>query len=90
MTLLKLHDRRTLEESVTSMDAEALAATVQQGGLTQLAESAAMAELARRVLADEVDFDPGARTRTAGLLDRASVLAAALAIGVWLAWVLAS
>jgi hypothetical protein len=71
------------------MDAEALAATVQRGGLNQVAESVAMAELARRVLADEVDFDPGARTRTAGLLDRASVLAAALAIGVWLAWVLA-
>lgn len=88
MALLNLHDRRALEESVTSMDAEALAATVQQGGLSQLAESVAMAELARRVLADEVDYDPGARSRTARLLDRASVLAAALAFAVWLAWVL--
>jgi len=90
MALLNLHDRRALEASVASMDAEALAAAVQQGGLTRLAESAAMAELARRVLADEVDSGPGARTRTAHLLDRASVLAAALALAVWVAWVLAS
>jgi hypothetical protein len=47
-----------------------------------------MAELARRVLAD--DFHPGARTRTTWLLDRASVLAAALAFAVWLAWLLSS
>jgi len=56
MTLLNLHDRPTLEESVAAMDAEALAATVQHGGLSQLAESVAMAELARRVLADEGDY----------------------------------
>ncbi len=47
-----------------------------------------MAELARRVLAD--DFHPGARPHTTRLLDRASVLAAALAFAVWLAWVLSS
>ena len=90
MTLLNLHDRRALEESVASMDEEALAAAVQQGGLSQLAESAAMIELARRVLADEVDFGPAARTRTTRLLDRASALAAALTFAVWLAWVLTS
>ncbi len=88
MAILNLHDRRALEESVTSMDAEALAATVQQGGLSQLAETVAMAELARRVLVDEVDYGPSARSRTARLLDRASVLAAALAFAVWVAWVL--
>lgn len=90
MALLNLNDRRALEESLASMDGEALAAAVQQGGLTRPAETAAMAELARRVLADEVDYGPGARSRTARLLDRASVLAAALAFAVWLAWVLAS
>ncbi len=90
MALLNLHDRRAPEESVASMDAEALAAAVQQGALTPLAESTAMAELARRVLVDELDFGPGARTRTARLLDRASVLAAVLAFAVWLAWALAS
>jgi len=72
------------------MDAEALAAAVQQGGLTELAEGAALAELARRVLADEVNFGTAARARTTRLLDRASVLAAALAFAVWLAWVLAT
>jgi hypothetical protein len=88
LALLNLHDRRALEESLASMEAEALAAAVLQGGLTQRAETAAMAELARRVLAD--DFHPGARTRTTRLLDRAPVLAAALAFAVWLAWVLSS
>jgi hypothetical protein len=90
MSLLNLHGRHALENRVASMDADALAAAIQRGGLTQLAERAAMAELARRVLADEVDLGPGARARTAWLLDRASALAAVLAFVVWLAWVLAS
>lgn len=90
MAFPNLHDRRALEASVASMDAEALATAVQQGGLTQRAERAAMAELARRVLTDEVDSHLGAQNRTAHLLDRASVLAAALAFAVWLVWVLAS
>ena len=34
MASLNLHDRRALEGSVASMDAEALAAAVQQGGLS--------------------------------------------------------
>ncbi|MGH6954178.1 MAG: hypothetical protein ACREGL_08355 [Alphaproteobacteria bacterium] len=88
MVLLNLHDRRALEECVASMDAEALAAAVQQGGLSQLAERAAMAELARRVVADEIDYGPGAEGRMSRLLDRTSTLAAALAFAVWLAWVL--
>lgn len=88
MAFPNLHDRRALEERVASMDAEALAATVQRGGLSQLAESVAMAELARRVLADEVDYGPGGRSRVTRLLDRASELAAALAFAIWLAWVL--
>ena len=70
------------------MSAEALAAAVQWGGLGQPAESAAMEELARRVLADEVDYGPRARGWMARLLDRASKLAYALAIAVWLAWLL--
>jgi len=67
------------------MDAEAFAAAVQQGGLSQLAENAAMAELARRVVADEVDYGPGATSGTFRMLDVASKLAAALAFVVWLA-----
>ena len=88
MALLNLLDRRALEASVASMDAEALAAEIRQGGLSQLAESVAMAELARRVLADQVDYGPSARGGSPRVLDVASKLAAALAFAVWLAWVL--
>jgi hypothetical protein len=88
MAVPNLHDQCALEEHVASMDTEALAAAVQQGGLSQLAESVAMAELARRVLADDADYDTGARRRMTSLLDRASELAAALAFTIWLALVL--
>ncbi len=88
MGLLNLHERRALERRVAAMDAQALAAVVQQGGLSQLAESVAMAELARRVLADHADYGSGGRGRVTGLLDRASELAAALAFAMWLAWAL--
>jgi hypothetical protein len=90
MALLNPSDRRALEKRVASMDADALAAAVQRGGLSQRAERVAMVELARRVLADEVDLGSGPRAHTAWMLDRASVLAAALALAVWLAWALAS
>ena len=87
---MNLPDRRAVEQTITSMDAEALAAAVQQGGLTELAERAAMAELVRRVLVDDVEFDGDAWARTARLFDGPPVLAAALALAVWLAWVLAA
>ena len=76
---------RAFEKRVTSMDAERLAAALQGGGLSQLAEKAAMAELAGRVLADEIDYSPGARSRMARLLDRAPALAVAVMLAVWLA-----
>jgi len=88
VALLNLHRGRALEESIGSMDAEALAAVVQQGGLAEPAEDAAVAELARRVLADDIEFGAGARTPH--LFDHPAVLAAALAFAVWLAWVLAA
>jgi hypothetical protein len=90
VALLNLHRGRALEESIGSMDAEALAAVVQQGGLAKPAEDAAVAELARRVLADDIEFDGGPRTRTAPLFNRPPMLAAVLALAVWLAWMLAA
>jgi hypothetical protein len=84
MAFRNLRDRRVFEKSFASLDADALAAAVQHGRLGQPAERAAVAELARRVLADEVECGAGARSDRA-FLDRASVLAAAVAIAVWLA-----
>ena len=80
-----LRDPRAFEKRVTSMDAERLAAALQGGGLSQLAEKAAMAELAGRVLADEIDYSPGVQSRLARLVDRAPALAVAVMLAVWLA-----
>ncbi len=44
-----------------------------------------MAELAGRVLADEIDYSPGARSRVARLVDRTPALVAAVVFAVWLA-----
>jgi hypothetical protein len=85
MGLPDVREPRGFEKRVGSMDAERLAAAVQQGGLSPVAEKAAMSELAGRVLADEVDFGSGARSRMAWLVDRAPALAAAVVFVVWLA-----
>ena len=71
------------EQSFAAMDADTLAAAVQQGKLGQPAERAAVAELARRVLADEVE-DGEARSGRA-VLAGAAELAATVAIALWLA-----
>jgi len=76
---------RAFEKRVTSMDAEGLAVAVQEGSLSQPAERTAMAELAGRVLADEIDYGPGGRSPMAWLLDRAPALAVAVIFAVWLA-----
>jgi len=70
------------------MRTEALVAAVERGELDRFTEHAVMRELARRVLADDVDFGPAARGWMPWLLDRASKLVYALAIAVWLAWLL--
>jgi hypothetical protein len=78
-------DPRGFKKRVASMDADRLAAAVQQGGLSSVAENAAMAELAGRVLADESDDSTRARSRMGWVVDRAPALAAAVVFAVWLA-----
>jgi hypothetical protein len=85
MGLPDVREPRGFEKRVGLMDAEKLAAAVQVGGLSPVAEKAAMSELAGRVLADEIDYSPGARSRLARLVDRAPALAAAVMLAVWLA-----
>jgi hypothetical protein len=79
-------DPHGFKKRVGSMDADRLAAAVQQGGLSSVAEKAAMAELAGRVIADERSDDSArARSRMAWVVDRAPALAAAVVFAVWLA-----
>lgn len=85
MGLRDVRDPRGFEKRVGSMDAERLAAAVQEGGLSPVAQRVAMAELAGRVLADEIDYSPGARSRVARLVDRTPALVAAVVFAVWLA-----
>jgi hypothetical protein len=85
MGLGDLREARGFVKRVGSMDAEKLAAAVQVGGLSPVAEKAAMSELAGRVLADEIDYSPGARSWMARVVDRAPALAAAVVFIVWLA-----
>ena len=88
MVHLALHDGRVRGKSVASLDAETLAAAVQQGRLGQLEHGAAMSELARRVLADEADCGPHAQSRIAWLLNTVSALAIMVAFALRLAWML--
>jgi hypothetical protein len=85
MGLRDVRDLRAFEKRVASMDAERLAAAVQGGGLRPVAEEAAMAELAGRVLADEIDDRLGARSRLLRAADRMSLLAGVVVLAVWLA-----
>lgn len=85
MALPDLRDPHAFEKRVGLMDAERLAVAVQEGSLSQPAEKTAMAELAGRVLADEIDYGPGGRSPVAWLLDRAPALAVAVIFAVWLA-----
>jgi hypothetical protein len=78
-------DPHGFKKRAASMDADRLAAAVQQGSLSPVAEKAAMAELAGRVIADESDDGARARSRMAWVVDRAPALAAAVVFAVWLA-----
>lgn len=88
MSIPNLHDRRALEEIVAGMDADVIVRSLHEGGLSALAETVAVEELARRVLADEVDFGPGARDHASRLLDQAGGVLLGAGRLVWLAWLL--
>ena len=88
MVHVALRDGRVRGKSVASLDAETLAAVVQQGRLGQLERGAAMSELARRVLADEADCGPLARSRLGWLLSPVLALAITVAFTLRLAWML--
>jgi hypothetical protein len=79
MAILNLHDRRAIEATVARMDTAAIERALDGGGLSALAREAVAEELARRVLADRVDYGRrAARPR----LDRA---ASAIVLIVYLA-----
>jgi len=88
MSIPNLHDRRAIQEVVALMKTEAIVREIREGGLSAFAEEVAMDELARRIVADEVDYGPGARGRAAWLLDRAAKVLVGFAYLVWLVWVL--
>jgi hypothetical protein len=88
MSIPDLHDRRALEEVVAGMDAEAIARSVREGGLSAFAEEVAMEELARRVLTDEVDFSRCARAHASRLLGHAGAVVLGAGYLVWFAWLL--
>lgn len=85
MGLPDVCDPGAFEKRVGSMDADRLAAAIQHGGLTPVAEKAAMTELAGRVLADEIDYRLRAQSRLLRLVNRVSPLVAAAVFAVWLA-----
>lgn len=68
--------RDALEALIGSIDAEALGAPVQGGALGPMAERAAVAELARRVITDAIDRDDGGCSRMPATLVRGPILAA--------------
>jgi hypothetical protein len=85
---LAVHDSRVRGTSAFLLDAETLAAAVQQGRLSQLEAGAAMSELARRVLADEVDCIASAQSRIGRLVGPVLALAILVAFALRLAWML--
>ena len=80
-----VRDGRELPKAVASMDAERLAAVVQKGELTPEAEKVAMAELAGRVLADEIDYSARGRSRAGRIVDGVTLLVSAAVIAAWVA-----
>lgn len=80
-----LRDSRVDMKRAASLDAERLAAAVQEGGLSPAAERAAMAELAGRVLADELDYSARGRSRIGRVVDGVTVAVGAMVLLAWLA-----
>jgi hypothetical protein len=85
MGLPDVRDPRGFEKRIGSMDAERLAAAVQDGGLSPVAERAAMAELAGRVLADEIDCNARAQGGIDRVVNWVTALVAVAVLGAWLA-----
>jgi hypothetical protein len=56
MPIPNLHDRRALETIVARMDTHAIGHELDEGGLSAFAREVVAEELARRVLADVVDY----------------------------------
>ena len=88
MTIPNLHDRRAIDEVVARMDTEAIVEGVRSGELSAFAAEVAMAELARRVVADEVDYGVRTRRRTLRVLDQAGNCFVTGAYLAWLVWTL--
>jgi len=86
MTIPNHHDRRTLEAIVAGMETEAIVRSIDEGGLSAFAKEVATEELARRVLADDVDYGPGARGRAPRLLYGAAKVFAGCMYLIWAAW----
>ena len=88
MTIPNLHDRRAIDDVVARMDTEAIVECVRSGELSAFAAEVAMEELARRVVADEVDYGRRARGRTSRLPECMGSDLVTYAYLIWLAWTL--
>lgn len=85
VTILNLHDRRALEEIVARLDTDAIAQSLDEGGLSAFAREVVAEELARRVLADADDFRMRRRIPASWLLDRTLAFLPAVWYVIWLA-----
>jgi hypothetical protein len=83
MTIHNLHDRRALEEIVARLDTDAIAQSLDEGGLSAFAREVVADELARRVLVDADDFRVRSRIPASWLLDRTLTF---LPVGWYLIW----
>jgi hypothetical protein len=88
VTVPNLHDRRAIDEIVARMDTEAIVERVRSGELSAFAVEVAAEELARRVVADAVDYGWRAHGRASRVLDRAGSVVVTLGYLFSLAWVL--
>jgi hypothetical protein len=88
MGIPSLHDRSALEEIVAGIDTDAIARHLDEGGLSAFAREIVAEELARRVVADEVDYGMRAGGRAWRVLDRTVGAFVTLSYLVLLAWLL--
>jgi hypothetical protein len=86
MSIPNLHDRRVLEALVARMDTKAIDQSLDEGGLSRFAREVVTEELARRVLADEVDYRIGEGGRVWRVVDRTVGACVTLSYLVLLAW----
>ena len=88
MSIPNLHDRRALEELVARMDTRAIGQSLDEGQLSLFAREVVAEELARRVVADDVDYGVRAGGRAWRVLDRTVGACVTLSYLVLLAWLL--